>query len=207
MKLREATSPIGCEARPFATASSATQFDPGQVFLDGGYDAGLQTNMAQEYKLILSISATISTPRQLICQQLRAAGALRASVTCGTTNSGYPAVARRHRRGGQQCYGKFDRSAAALARPSPWIERGDGLCAGSIYEPEATSRGRTPDSERSEEETTDATSPGRVFRDCPNALRLWYCRRGKGRYCPSGNVCWTVPAAVAGIENGDERLL
>jgi hypothetical protein len=41
----------------------------------------------------------------------------------------------------------------------------------------------------------------------PIALRLWYCRRGKGRYCPSGNVCWTVPAAVAGIENGDERLL
>ena len=28
--------------------------------------------------------------------------------------------------------------------------------------------GQTPqDSERSEEETTDATSPGRVFRDCP----------------------------------------
>jgi hypothetical protein len=67
--------------------------------------------------------------------------------------------------------------------------------------------GRTPDSERSEEETTDATSPGRVFAITPIALRLWYCRRGKGRYCPSGNICWTIPAAVAGIENGDERLL
>jgi hypothetical protein len=172
MKLRGVTSPIGCEIRPFATASSATQFDPGQVFLDGGCDAGLQTNMDQEYKLILSISATISTPRQLICQQLRAAGALRASVTCGTMNSGYPAVARRHQRRGHQCYGKLDRSAAALARASPWIERGDGLCTGPIHKPEATSRGRTPDSQRSEKETTAATSPGRVFRDCPNCPEI-----------------------------------
>jgi hypothetical protein len=63
-----------------------------------------------------------------------------------------------------------DRSAAALARASPWIERGDGLCTGPF--PKATSRGRTPDNERSEEETTDATSPGRVFRDCPNCPEI-----------------------------------
>jgi hypothetical protein len=67
---------------------------------------------------------------------------------------------------------KLDRSAAALARASPWIERGDGLCTSPIYKPEATSRGRTPASECSEEETTDATSPGRVFRDCPNCPEI-----------------------------------
>jgi hypothetical protein len=33
--------------------------------------------------------------------------------------------------------------------------------------------GQTPqDSERSEEETTDATGPGRVFHDCPNCPEI-----------------------------------
>ena len=33
--------------------------------------------------------------------------------------------------------------------------------------------GQTPqDSERSEEESTDPTSPGRVFRDCPNCPEI-----------------------------------
>jgi hypothetical protein len=164
--------------------------------------------MAQEYKLILSISATISTPRQLICQELRAAGALRASVSRAAQRT----RATRLWPGATGVAASSAMGNSIVPPPRLRVRRHGSSAATAYAQARFTNLKQQAEAPH---QTANAAKKKPQTRPVPDgcseialiALRLWYCRRGKGRYCPSGNVCWTVPAAVAGIENGDERLL